>query len=130
MNGKGALAAFVISVILVVAMVATMVVSSDSGAEKGSSIFVYCAAGIRRPVAAAAKEYEKEFGVTVQLQYGGSATLLGQIEILKKGDLYVPADSKFIVVNVKYFCQAVCQKYNYITGRKNNTSCFKVIFFF
>ena len=37
---------------------------------------VYCAAGIKKPVAEAAERYREEFGVEVQLQYGGTGTLL------------------------------------------------------
>jgi ABC-type molybdate transport system substrate-binding protein len=53
---------------------------------------VYCAAGIKKPVEAAAAAYRKEFGVAVELQYGGTASLLSAIRVAKKGDLFVAAD--------------------------------------
>jgi molybdenum ABC transporter molybdate-binding protein len=59
-------------------------------------LFVYCAAGVKPPVEAVARDYEREFGVTVQLQFGGSESLLGQAEITKTGDLYLPADDSYI----------------------------------
>ncbi|NIP97106.1 MAG: solute-binding protein, partial [Akkermansiaceae bacterium] len=40
------------------------------------TITVFCAAGIKKPVAAAAEQYREESGVEVQLQYGGTGTLL------------------------------------------------------
>src|SRR5262245_60960731 len=43
-------------------------------------LVVFCAAGLRKPVEQAARDYEEEHGVEVRLQYGGSETLLGQIE--------------------------------------------------
>jgi len=55
-------------------------------------ILVYCAAGLRRPVEAAAKAY----GGPVQLQYGGSQTLLANAEISRKGDLYIPGDDVYV----------------------------------
>jgi molybdenum ABC transporter molybdate-binding protein len=59
-------------------------------------LVVYCAAGIKAPVAAVAKQYEKEFGVPVKLQYGGSQTLLANIEVSRQGDLYLPADESYL----------------------------------
>jgi molybdate transport system substrate-binding protein len=59
---------------------------------------VYCAAGLRAPVEAVAKQYEKEFGVRVDLSFGGSQTLLANIEVGKTGDLYIPADDSYVVM--------------------------------
>lgn len=57
-----------------------------------ASLTVYCAAGLKKPVSAAAEEFERESGVRVQLQYGGTGTLLSQIRVAKSGDLFVAAD--------------------------------------
>lgn len=67
--------------------------SSPSTAQP---LTVYCAAGLKVPVEAIAREYEQKFGVPIQLQYGGSQTLLANIEISKQGDLYLPADDSYI----------------------------------
>ncbi|HYF34298.1 MAG TPA: substrate-binding domain-containing protein [Prosthecobacter sp.] len=58
----------------------------------GASLVVYCAAGLKKPVEDVAKQYESEFGVKVDLQYGGSGTLLSQIRVAKQGDLFIAAD--------------------------------------
>src|SRR4051794_17055513 len=47
---------------------------------KTRALVVYCAAGLRKPVEEAARDYKTQQGVEVQLQYGGSETLLSQIE--------------------------------------------------
>jgi molybdate transport system substrate-binding protein len=57
-----------------------------------SSLTVYCAAGLKKPVEAIAAAYRDETGVVVNLQFGGTGTLLGQIEIVKRGDLFIAAD--------------------------------------
>jgi len=57
-----------------------------------SEITVYCAAGLKKPVEAAAMQYEKETGTKVNLQYGGTGTLLSQIQVAKRGDLFIAAD--------------------------------------
>jgi len=56
------------------------------------ALMVYCAAGLKLPVETAAEQYRNETGVQVQLQYGGTGTLLSQIRIAKQGDLFIAAD--------------------------------------
>ncbi len=61
-------------------------------------LLLYCAAGIRPPVEAAAQAYQQDYGVEVQLQYGGSQTLLANIEASQRGDLYLPADDSYLQI--------------------------------
>ncbi|MEQ1858992.1 MAG: molybdate ABC transporter substrate-binding protein [Chthoniobacteraceae bacterium] len=56
------------------------------------SLTVFCAAGLRAPVEAAAQQYQRESGVEVRLQFGGSGTLLSQLRVAKQGDLFIAAD--------------------------------------
>jgi molybdenum ABC transporter molybdate-binding protein len=67
--------------------------ATGTGAPGG--LFMYCAAGLRAPVEQIAADYEREYGVDVQLQYGGSNTLLSQAEVSKIGDLYLAADTSY-----------------------------------
>ncbi len=55
-------------------------------------LVVFCAAGLKNPVEAAVKAYEQEAKVSIQLQYGGTGTLLSQIRVAGKGDLFIAAD--------------------------------------
>ncbi|WP_197442354.1 molybdate ABC transporter substrate-binding protein [Lignipirellula cremea] len=69
----------------------------DAGSsQQNGDLLLYCAAGIRPPVEQIAADYEREYGVKVQLMYGGSNSLLSQIEIAKVGDLYLAADQSYI----------------------------------
>jgi molybdate transport system substrate-binding protein len=63
-------------------------------APEGQKLVMFCAAGIRVPVEEVAAEYEEKYGVHIELQYGGSNTLLNQIQVNKYGtsDLYLAAD--------------------------------------
>ncbi len=63
-----------------------------SGHGPASSLTVYCAAGLKKPVETIATQYEKETGTRIELQFGGTATLLSQLRIAKKGDLFIAAD--------------------------------------
>ena len=63
--------------------------------EKSASdreLMVYCAAGLKKPVEAIAERYLKETGTHVRLQFGGTGTLLSQIQVSHKGDLFIAAD--------------------------------------
>jgi molybdenum ABC transporter molybdate-binding protein len=57
-----------------------------------ASLTVYCAAGLKKPVEALAKQFEAETGTSISLQYGGTGTLLSQIQVAKQGDLFIAAD--------------------------------------
>ena len=66
--------------------------SKDSG--DGTPLVMFCAAGIRVPVEEIAAAYEAEYGVPVQLQYGGSGTLLSSLKV-SNADIYLAADSSY-----------------------------------
>jgi molybdate transport system substrate-binding protein len=68
------------------------------GSAAKRPLLLYCAAGIRPPVEAAARDYQQEYGVEVQLQYDGSGALLAHIEASKRGDLYLPADERYLEI--------------------------------
>lgn len=60
------------------------------------ALLVYCAASNRAVLDVIRAEYEREFGRSVQVQYGPSQTLLSSIEVSRTGDLFLPADDSFI----------------------------------
>ncbi|MGI9239821.1 MAG: molybdate ABC transporter substrate-binding protein [Verrucomicrobiales bacterium] len=68
----------------------------ESGESDGETLMVFCAAGLKRPVSEIARRYQEEFGVEVQLQYGGTSTLLSQVQIAKRGDLFIAADDSAV----------------------------------
>lgn len=70
--------------------------NSANGAEAPESLDFYCAAGMKLPVEAVVADYEKEYGVKINIIYGGSGTLLNNLEIAQKGDLYLAADFSYI----------------------------------
>ncbi len=58
------------------------------------SLTLYAAAGLRVPVEQVAEQYEREYGTKIVLQYGGSNTLLNQLQVnrFSTADLYLAAD--------------------------------------
>ncbi len=59
-------------------------------------LIIYCAAGIKPPVEAAARLYEQTWGVAIQIQYGGSGTLLSNLRVAGRGDLFLAADDTYL----------------------------------
>ncbi|MBI5385280.1 MAG: extracellular solute-binding protein [Verrucomicrobia bacterium] len=92
-----ALALLLGSVVVLAALVLLLVWKPQPppGSAK-EPLTVYCAAGIKAPVEAVAREYEKAFGVPVRLQFGGSQTLLANAEVARLGDLFLPADDSYL----------------------------------
>jgi len=65
-------------------------------AREPNTLLMYCAAGIKPPVEAVAQQYEQEYGGALQLQYGGSGTLLSNIRVARRGDLFLAGDESYL----------------------------------
>lgn len=74
------------------AALAILALRPSSSIPGARHLMVYCAAGLKKPVETIAAQYEKETGTKVELQFGGSGTLLSQLKIAKQGDLFIAAD--------------------------------------
>jgi ABC-type molybdate transport system substrate-binding protein len=57
------------------------------------ALVVFCAAGLKTPIDSAASRFTAATGIPVALQFGGSGSLLGQLEIANAGDVFISADS-------------------------------------
>lgn len=89
---------FLLTLIVFILLVALLFweTSPKSNIADGQAIEFYCAAGMKAPIERIGEAYEKEFGVPIQIQYGGSGTLLSNIKIAQRGDLYLAADQTYI----------------------------------
>jgi molybdate transport system substrate-binding protein len=72
------------------------ILSSCDKDKSADTLFFYSAAGIKPAVAEIVDQYAREYNVDVQVQYGGSGTLLSNIRIANRGDLYLAADESYI----------------------------------
>ena len=59
-------------------------------------LLVYAAAGLKPQIEAIAAAYEQETGVPMQLQFGGSGTLLGNVRVAQRGDLFLAGDESYL----------------------------------
>jgi molybdenum ABC transporter molybdate-binding protein len=69
-----------------------------SGRRSSGKVVVFCAAGLKPAIAPLAEEYQRRTGVEVQLQYGGSNTLLSQIQAAPLADVFIPADDDYVLL--------------------------------
>lgn len=91
---RGAAIPLIMTVVVIAGLV-WLLGDSDRPESGSMGLLLFCAAGIKAPVEEIAKAYEEEFGVSIQIQYGGSGTLLSNLEISNQGDLYIAADTSY-----------------------------------
>lgn len=64
---------------------------------KGKEISVFAGSASKPALDEAASVFEKQTGAKVYLTYGGSGTVLSQMELSKTGDIYIPGSPDFLV---------------------------------
>lgn len=92
-------AALGISIVLAVALAGLLLWKpgpQGSGSRERQPVVIYCAVGLKPPVEAVLADYEREFGLRAEVQYGGSGTLLANLRVAKTGDLFLAADGQTI----------------------------------
>jgi molybdate transport system substrate-binding protein len=88
--------------ILAVTLVAAVLLSGcksekpDTSDAEAKELLLYCAAGIRPPVAELVEVFGRERGVKIVTDYAGSEVLLSKIKLTRLGDLYMPGDKHYI----------------------------------
>ena len=63
--------------------------STSAMADKGESLDVYSAAGLRIAMDEIGQAFEEKYGVKVNYNFAGGAQLLSQMELSKQGDVFV-----------------------------------------
>ncbi|AYF41769.1 substrate-binding domain-containing protein [Ethanoligenens harbinense] len=66
--------------------------SASTASKSNQSLFIYCGAGMKDPVAKMVAAFEKENGAAVEVTYGNAAQIISQITATKKGDLFIAGD--------------------------------------
>jgi len=97
-GSKGGLVLLVLSVALVAGLV--FFLQRKATEPEAESLTVYCAAGIQPPVEEAARQFERELGVKVHLEYANSGVLANRLKLDReanrpRADVYIPADFTF-----------------------------------
>jgi molybdate transport system substrate-binding protein len=64
---------------------------------RGKEISVFAGSASKPALDEAARIFEKQTGVKVYLTYGGSGSVLSQMELSQTGDIYIPGSPDFLV---------------------------------
>ena len=59
-------------------------------------LFMYCGAGLRRPVDRLVDAFQQETGIAVRVAYSGSGQALARIKAVGRGDLFLPGAHVYI----------------------------------
>lgn len=70
--------------------------SNQAGGKKSQPLVVYVAVSNKSVIEAIRRDYEREFQVPLEIQFGASQTLLASLAVTKTGDLYLPADDSYL----------------------------------
>ncbi|MCP4606323.1 MAG: molybdate ABC transporter substrate-binding protein [Proteobacteria bacterium] len=71
---------------------------NSSSSDKIKSISVFCGSANKPAMEEIAEIFEKEKKIKVNMNFGGSGTLLSQIELSKKGEIYIPGSPDYIII--------------------------------
>ncbi|MFH1646739.1 MAG: molybdate ABC transporter substrate-binding protein [Chloroflexota bacterium] len=80
----------------VLAGLVLLVSAYGCAAPEKPSLYVFAGSSSKAALEVAARAFEAETGIGVYLNIGSSGTLLSQIELTKRGDLYLPASPDYI----------------------------------
>ena len=71
----------------------TDVVSQPAG---GQTLPMYAGSASKPPTDEAIQQFKQKTGITVEVNYGGSGTVLSQMKLAQEGDLYFPGSSDYM----------------------------------
>lgn len=69
--------------------------------NSNQSMTVFCGSANKPAMEKIAKAFEKETGIEINLIFGGSGTLLSQLELSKKGEIYLPGSPDYISIGLR-----------------------------
>jgi molybdate transport system substrate-binding protein len=67
-----------------------------AAADSSGSLLVYAGAASKPPAEEAARAFEQQTGIKVDLLFGGSGYVLSQMKLARRGDLYFPGSSDYM----------------------------------
>ena len=66
--------------------------------DRKDSITVFCGSANKPAMEEIAVRFEQERGIRVNMIFGGSGTLLSQIELSKQGEIYLPGSPDYVLI--------------------------------
>jgi molybdate transport system substrate-binding protein len=87
---------WIVGVVLVLGLSLSFGCAKKEEKKVSGTLLVYSGAGMRKPMDEIGPLFEQKYDVAVKYNYAGSNTLLSQIELTKKGDIYMPGATMYI----------------------------------
>lgn len=81
----------------VLAVLAMFLISGGGLFAGDERILAFCGAASKPAMEEAAEIFYKQTGVKVDLNFGGSGTMLSQMKLARRGDLYIPGSPDYMV---------------------------------
>ncbi|MGD8501614.1 MAG: molybdate ABC transporter substrate-binding protein [Phycisphaerales bacterium] len=76
--------------------IAALIFSIPGGNADKQPLRVFCGAASKPAMEECAVAFEKKTGVGVELQFGGSGTMLSQLKMAKRGDIFIPGSPDYM----------------------------------
>lgn len=76
---------------------ATLLLLCTSSFAANDSILAFCGAASKPAMEEAAETFQKLNGIKVDLNFGGSGTMLSQMKLSRRGDVYIPGSPDYMV---------------------------------
>lgn len=70
---------------------------AGTSSTASKEIMVFAGSASKPPLDEAAQTFEKQTGIKVNINYGGSGTMLSQMKLSKMGDVYIPGSPDYLV---------------------------------
>jgi molybdate transport system substrate-binding protein len=67
--------------------------SAATVTASGESILVFSGAGLKAPMEEIGPAFTRKYGIAVQYNYGGGGTLVSQMNLTRKGDVFMPGST-------------------------------------
>ena len=84
-------------VFLLIAM-ASVLACQNNEKSRPESITIFCGSASKPPMEEIVAQFERERKIKVNMIFGGSGTLLSQMELSKQGEIYLPGSPDYIII--------------------------------
>jgi molybdate transport system substrate-binding protein len=82
--------------IFILALFSITFLAPQNAQSSPKRLFVFASSASKPATVEVIKAFQKEFGVPVDITFGGSGFVLSQMKLAKKGDIYFPGSSDFM----------------------------------
>jgi molybdate transport system substrate-binding protein len=76
--------------------IALLITAGGCAGEPAKTVSAFVGSASKPPMEEAAQAFERETGIKVYANYGGSGAMLSQIELSRSGDIYIPGSPDFM----------------------------------